>query len=440
MTGLGNVYAVARREYTIRIRTRSFLLGTLILLIGVIAIAFAPIIVRAIDQSSQQDLAVHVAAADLQTDPVATLSKLVNASTETGVRANETRPDFVVSAVPDLAAARLAVIAGEYDAVLEIDRATSGDLAFMLYTNDGATGRTAGLIQQASTSVAVSDRLGRLGIEPGSQASLFVPATFGVAWPDPARTDPLRGSNDTIGRDLLAFAMTVLILMMIIMYGTWIAMSVVEEKSSRVMEVILNAATPFQLLTGKVLGVGGVALTQYAALLATGAVALLAQDATAGVILGTSGTTDLPEGLTIQLLLLFGVYGVLGFLLYATLFAAAGSLVSRQEDVNAAVMPLTLVATAGYIIAVYASIGLLDIRSGWVMALSQVPFVSPFIMLGRFTSGHVTLPEVLLSIALLITCIVGMLWLAARIYRAGVLLYGQRPGVRAIFRLMRSPA
>ena len=80
MTGLGNVYAVARREYTIRIRTRSFLLGTLILLIGVIAIAFAPIIVRAIDQSSQQDLAVHVAAADLQTDPVATLSKLVNAS------------------------------------------------------------------------------------------------------------------------------------------------------------------------------------------------------------------------------------------------------------------------------------------------------------------------------------------------------------------------
>jgi ABC-2 type transport system permease protein len=139
-------------------------------------------------------------------------------------------------------------------------------------------------------------------------------------------------------------------------------------------------------------------------------------------------------------MLLFGVYGVLGFLLYATLFAAAGSLVSRQEDVNAAIMPLTLVATLGYLVAVYASIGLLDIRSGWVMALSQIPFVSPFIMLGRFTSGQVTLLEVLLSIALLVACILGMLWLAARIYRAGVLLYGQRPGLRSILRLVRSPA
>jgi ABC-2 type transport system permease protein len=217
-------------------------------------------------------------------------------------------------------------------------------------------------------------------------------------------------------------------------------MSVVEEKSSRVMEVILNAATPFQLLTGKVLGVGAIALTQYAALLAAGAVALLAHDAVAGFILGTTGGTAVPGGLTIPLLLLFGVYGILGFLVYATLYAAAGSLVSRQEDVNTAVMPMTLVSTAGYLVAVYASTGVLDIRAGWLTVLSQVPLVSPFMMLSRFTSGGVTAPEVLLSIALLVAGIVGALWLAARIYRAGVLLYGQRPGIRAIFRLVRSPS
>jgi len=239
---------------------------------------------------------------------------------------------------------------------------------------------------------------------------------------------------------MLGFGMTVLIFMMIILYGTWIAMSVVEEKSSRVMEVILNAATPFQLLTGKVLGVGAVALTQYIALLATGAVALLAHDAVAGVVLGTTGGTAVPGGLTIPLLLLFGVYGILGFLVYATLYAAAGSLVSRQEDVNTAVMPMTLVSTAGYLVAVYASTGVLDIRAGWLAVVSQVPFVSPFMMIGRITGGQVTIAEVLLSIALLVVCIVAMLWLAARIYRAGVLLYGQRPGVRAIVRLVRSPA
>jgi ABC-2 type transport system permease protein len=239
---------------------------------------------------------------------------------------------------------------------------------------------------------------------------------------------------------MLAFGMTVLIFMMIILYGTWIAMSVVEEKSSRVMEVILNAATPFQLLTGKVLGVGAVALTQYAALLATGVVALVGERAVASVLLASGETTSLPEGLTIQLLLLFGVYAVLGFLVYASLYAAAGSLVSRQEDVNSAVMPMTLVSTAGYLVAVYASIGVLDIKAGWVTVLSQVPFVSPFMMVGRIANGQAAVGEVILSIGLLVVCIVAMLWLAARIYRAGVLLYGQRPGPLAILRLVREPS
>ncbi len=80
-----------------------------------------------------------------------------------------------------------------------------------------------------------------------------------------------------VGRDVLAFGMTVLIFMIILMYGTWIAMSVVEEKSSRVMEVVLNAATPFQLLAGKVFGVGAVALTQYGAIVIAGGAALLLQ-------------------------------------------------------------------------------------------------------------------------------------------------------------------
>jgi ABC-2 type transport system permease protein len=440
MTGLSNVFAVARREYTIRLRTRSFLFGTLLLLLGVLAIAFAPIVIKAIDQSNEQKIAVHVAATDLTIDPVTTLSALVNATTETGATPTDSKPEFVVNTVPELAAARRAVIAGDYAAVLEIGRATDGDLTFTLYTDENATSRMAGLIRQASTSIAVGDRLERLGIEPGDQVSLFLPPAFGVDWPDPARTDPTHDTTQMVGRDMLAFGMTVLIFMMIILYGTWIAMSVVEEKSSRVMEVILNAATPFQLLTGKVLGVGAVALTQYIALLASGVAALLAEDAVAGMLLGTSSAAAVPEGLTIPLLLLFGVYGVLGFLVYASLYAAAGSLVSRQEDVNAAVMPMTLISTAGYLVAVYASIGLLDIRAGWVTVLSQVPFVSPFMMIGRITSGQVTVPEVVLSIALLVVCILSTLWLAARIYRAGVLLYGQRPGVRAIFRLVRSAA
>jgi len=237
---------------------------------------------------------------------------------------------------------------------------------------------------------------------------------------------------------MLAFGMTVLIFMIIIMYGTWIAMSVVEEKSSRVMEVVLNAATPFQLLAGKVFGVGAVALTQYGAIVVTGAVALVAQGTVASAVLGEAGTaTALPEGLTPELLLLFGVYGILGFLAYASLYAAAGSLVSRQEDVNTVILPMTLISTVGYLIGIYAATGLLDIRAAWIVALSQVPLVSPFMMLGRIATNVAAPWEIVVSVGLLLVFIAGALWLAARIYAAGVLLYGQRPGVRAIVRLIR---
>jgi len=206
------------------------------------------------------------------------------------------------------------------------------------------------------------------------------------------------------------------------------------------MEVVLNAATPFQLMAGKVLGVGSVAFTQYAAVVLSGAIALLSQQAIASAVLGEGGGASLPEGLTLGLLLAFAVYGVLGFLLYACLFAAAGSLVSRQEDVNTAVMPLTLLSAAGYMIAVYAATGLLDIRAGWLVLLSLVPFLSPFMMLSRITEGAVQPWEIVLSITLLVALLGGALWVAARIYRAGVLLYGQRPGVRVVWRLVRSGA
>jgi len=439
MTGIGNIAAVARREYTTRVRTRSFIIGTLLLLAAVIAIAFAPIIIKAIDQTSEQRIAVHIAAADVQGDPVGTLSALLNASTDTGTASADSKADFAVVTEPDLTAGREAVVAGTYSAVLAIDRTTAGDLAFTLYTNDDATGRTAGTIRQASTAIAVADRLARAGVAPAAQAGLFAPADFGVAWPDPERTGPTRGSTEMIGQDMLSFGMTILIFMMVIIYGQWIAMSVVEEKSSRVMEVVLNAATPFQLLSGKVLGVGAVALTQYLGLLLVGGAALLAQGQVASAVLGeTGGAVGLPEGLTISLLLLFGVYGILGFLLFAVLYAAAASLVSRQEDVNSIVMPMTLVASAGYMIGVYAAMGLLDIKAGWIAVLSQVPLVSPFMMLGRITTGEALAWEIILSVTLLVVAIIGALSLAARVYAAGVLLYGQRPGARDIWRLVRS--
>jgi ABC-2 type transport system permease protein len=427
---------VARREYAVRVRTRSFIFGTALLVIGVVAIALLPVIVRAFDQMDETRLAVTAQPGSLATAAAGTLDQLLNAPTD-GTTDTQ-HPSFVISIVGDTATARDKVTAGEYGAALAISRTSSGDLDFVLYTNDDANGRTATLIHQAANAVAIADRLNRAGVTPGDQAGMFAPAEFQVSWPDPERTAPTQGTQAAASQDLLGFGMTILIFMIIVMYGNWIAMSVVEEKSSRVMEVVLNAATPFQLLGGKVLGVGGVALTQYAVVVVAGLAALALMDPIGSLVLGQdSSALALPSGLTPELLLAFGVYGVLGFLLYASLYAAAGSLVSRQEDVNAAVMPMTFLSMGGYFVGVYASIGLLDVGSGVITALSQIPFFSPFMMLGRIAIGGAEPWEIVLSVLLLVVSILVAVWIAARIYAAGVLLYGQRPGMRTVWRLLR---
>ena len=441
MNRTANIIAIARREFTIRIRTRSFTVGTLLLVLGVVLIALLPTVIGKIDTVDATKVTVVAADNALAQRSATTISTLLNAGAgagQSGSSAGIGQPDFVVSIATGLPAAREAVVRGEASGVLSIERSADGTLAFTFYSNDPASGRTASLLQQAANAIAVGDRLDRLSIPASQQATLFSPAAFSVAWPDPARTEPIQGGAAAVGQDMLAFGMTILIFMIVIMYGNWVAMSVVEEKSSRVMEVVLNAATPFQLLAGKVFGVGLVAFIQYAAVVVAGGVALLAQPTIESVVLGGAASASMvPQGLTPGLLLLFGLYGILGFLLYASLYAAAGSLVSRMEDVNSAVMPMTLISTGGYMIGVYASTGLLDARSGWITALTFVPFLSPFMMLGRVSTGIAQPWEVAVSLVLLVAMIVVAIWVAARIYTVGVLLYGQRPGTRAVWRLLR---
>ncbi len=438
MSTTSNVLNIARREIVVRTRTRSFLGATLLLVLGVLVIALLPVIIAKIDAGSASKIALVAPDETTASRASAMIASLLNTTSVDPTAPAGGAPDFEVTVSTDLASARQLVLTGGYTGALAIARAADGNLAFSYYTNESATGRTPSLLRQAANAVAVGDRLDRLSIAPSEQAVLFAPAAFTVGWPDPQRTDPIRDMTASVSQDLLGFGMTLLIFMIVIMYGNWVAMSVVEEKSSRVMEVILNAATPFQLLAGKVFGVGAVAFIQYAAVVGTGVVALLLEPTMGSAVLGSSGpSVELPQGLTPVLLVVFGVYGILGFLLYAALFAAAGSLVSRQEDVNAVVMPMTLLSTGGYLIGVYASTGILDIRAGWIMALTQVPFLSPFMMLGRVATGVAQPWELALSIALLVATILCAIWVAARIYTVGVLLYGQRPGPRVIWRLLR---
>ena len=337
----------------------------------------------------------------------------------------------------DLAADRELVRTGQLNAVLDVERGATGDVAFTVYTSEPSSSRTAAISRQAATSIAVTDRLGRLGLDPASQTSLFVPPDLAFRSPDPTASSVV---PDTLAQEVadlaVISALEMFLLLAIIMYGTWIAQSVVEEKSSRMMEIILAAATPMQILAGKVLGVSGAALLQFAAVLAAVVAALLLQGQVAAVVLGDS-QAGVPSGLTAELLIAFSVLFVLGFVLYAVLFAAIGSLVSRQEDVSQIVTPLTLAASAGYLVAVYTSIGTFDPNAPWVAALSWVPFLSPYMMLSRLGVGTAGVPEVALSVLILLVTIVAATWIAGRVYAAGVLMYGQKPSIRGMWTAIR---
>ena len=438
--GISNIIAVARREFVARARTRTFLVSTLILVLAAAVVSLAPVVIGYLNRDSTR-VAVYVGAADLQGDPVATLDALLNPPASQGGAGDPGtagRKSFVVSRSADLQADRQRVLEGKLNALVDVERDGQGETVFTVYTGEPGSSRTALVSRQAATSIAVADRLGRLGLAPSVQAGLFAPPQVTIRSPDLSKPAASPEATAQEATDVaVIFGVEIFLFMAIILYGTWVARSVVEEKSSRMMEIILAAASPFQLLAGKVLGVSAAALLQFAAMFAVVIVALLAEGQVASIVLGESGGLSLPTGLTPSLLVAFSVFFVLGFLLYAVLFAAAGSLVSRQEDVDQIVTPMILVATAGYLIAMYTSIGLVDPTAPWVVALSWVPFLSPYMMVSRLNAGNAGLLEVGFAVLLLMATIVLAVWVASRIYAAGVLMYGQKPSLRGMWKAAR---
>jgi ABC-2 type transport system permease protein len=286
-------------------------------------------------------------------------------------------------------------------------------------------------VTQAASAIAIADRLERAGIDPAQGRQLFAPPDFTALAVDP---DDARTADDFGGSFILAYALVILTLMAIITYGTWVAQSVAEEKSNRVMELLITAASPRQLLTGKVLGTGAAGLTQYLVVVAAVAVGFVLNEPLARA-LGVEGAApiQLPE-LGPAMIVIFGVFFLLGFLLYATLYAAAGSMVSRIEDVQQATGLLMFVAMAGY----FASFPALnDPDASWIAPVSVIPFFSAYLMPARLLLTSPTPGEVALAIALLIVGVVIAMWIASRIYSAGVLLYGQRAGLRTVLRATR---
>jgi ABC-2 type transport system permease protein len=417
-----NARLVAGREYRVRVRSRAFAISTLVLAVVATLAALAPLAIRALDRESVVRIAASAPDARSGELTLRSLGMVFNAGTNLDPDGS---PAYAFSLVEPagVAAARAEVAAGTLDGLLVLTHGPEERLDFEYVTANPAS-RQATLFQLVAIAVAASIRAD----EAKGLIGDFV-VTDAVPGDGPGASE-----LDTASRQILATILVILVFMTSVTYGMWVATSVAEEKSSRVMELMLNAATPGEMLAGKVLGVGGAGLTQLAAIVLPAAIVVALQVPLTRLVLGEdAGDTPL-AGLTASILVAFVVFFLLGFLLTALVYAAAGSLVSRQEDVQQVALPMLMISFVAYFAAFFASGAP---GAAWVAPLSWVPFFSPYVMLARLITGSVPPGEVALAVGLLVAAILVALAVAARIYAAGVLLYGQPPSFGGVVRAAR---
>lgn len=428
---LRNAWLIARREFAEKVFSRIFAVSTILLASLAVVVALTPVLLKAVDRGSTTTIAITSPSRELTTASVGILGNFLNPA------GAEVAPYTFVEVDPgtDLAAA---VRDGQYAGALIGRRLESGGLDFQFLAGESIGTDRVQQLQVGSFAIGIFDWISRSNF---AGATTFLTPAFNSASVAAGGGAPETiGASEYAGRRIVGVVFVVLIFITLVIYGMWVAAGVVAEKSSRVMELLISAATPEQLVLGKVIGIGLAGLLQYVAILVPAVVTILAQDRIAELILGSSsaGLDISLSTLTPGLLIAYGGFWILGFVLYALIYAAAGSLVSRAEDLQVLALPLSLVAIGGYFLAMMALSGGIGplVRLG-----SYVPFWSPFVMLTRLTVARVEPWELVLSYGLLVAMIPIVAVVAIRVYSAGVLLYGQRPGLRAISAaIVRPPA
>jgi ABC-2 type transport system permease protein len=419
-----NAWLVAKREFSERVRSRLFFISTLLLAGLAVVVSLTPVLIKAADHGTTTKVAVASDETALANSSIEILSRFLNPPSNP----DKADPYTFVPATPAEATSD-AIGAGVYDGALLATRGPDGRISFQLLIGERMGADRIQQIQVGTLAVGIFDFVQHHTLGGGSPFLTpdFISSQIGGAGSSAGQ--PIAAS-DYAGRRIVGVVFVVLIFITLVIYGMWVAAGVVAEKSSRVMELLISAASPAELVVGKVIGIGLAGLVQYVAILVPALVTLLLQDRIAAALLGGGGGVEVSlAALTPGLLAAYGAFWILGFILYALIYAAAGSLVSRAEDLQVLALPLSLIAIGGYLQAVMALSGGI---SSFVRFSSYIPFWSPFVMLTRLTVGHVEPWELVLSYGLLLATIPIVAVVAVRVYSAGVLLYGQRPGIRAI--------
>ncbi|MEG9296239.1 ABC transporter permease [Mangrovibacillus sp. Mu-81] len=270
-------------------------------------------------------------------------------------------------------------------------------------------------LQLALQNIKSSLAANKLNLSSEELATLSGPVTFEKT----ALSEGAKSEEELSQARGIVYVLLFFIYFSVIAYANMTAMEVATEKSSRVMEILISSVSPVKQMFAKIIGIGLVGLTQLAIILGVGYVTLLnRKDELAGGFFESFGF----ESLSVSVILYAVVYFLLGYFLYATLAALLGSLVSRIEDVQQMIMPMTFLIMIGFFISMF---GLGNPESSFVTVTSYIPFFTPMVMFLRVGMLNLPVYEPMIGIALLLVTIILLGVFGARVYRGGVLLYGK---------------
>jgi ABC-2 type transport system permease protein len=437
---VNKILAVVRREFLERVRTRAFLIGTLLFPILMGALFVLPILLERRATAPKRIALVDGATGDVGARVADALSnarregpdgaqgalRYVITRVEAAGRITEVRDSLVP----------LTGVTGDaqgYDGILVLDddKVSTGRIPY-LGVNVGSPADMRKLETTLQTSLRF-ERLKRAGVDP----YLAMPAFRDVdLQTEKVAAGKLTGESGG-SSFFLAYIMGFVLYLAMVLYGVQVMTSVVEEKSSRIAEVLASSLSPFQMMLGKVLGVGATGLLQLSIWGGT-AMVLTTYRGPLAKLFGASSQAvsamKLPE-IRPDLLAVFLLFFVLGFLLYAAAYAAVAALCNTPAEAQQANGPVTMCILAGFV----AMFALLNEPGGTLArTLSLIPLLAPFVVPVRYSLGPIPLPELALSAALLLAAMLLVVWVAGRIYRVGILMYGKRPKLAEVWRWVRA--
>ena len=414
---MNKLWTIFKREYLSRVKTKGFIIGTAIAPLFIVIISIGPGLL--INLKSEQTKQISVI--DLSGIVYQKLTNALSDTTKTGERIYNFTQINCTAKNLDETKTQLSqsVDKDEIDSYLFIPKDVIEKNKVEYYAKNVSNFDENRIYQNTISRILNNYRLEQSNLDPELINSLR-------KWINLRTFKVTRGGAEKEDRGLsfvVTFIMVMFLYMALIMYGAFVMRSVYEEKLSRVVEIIISSCKPFQLMAGKVLGIGAVGLTQYFIWAAVAALLTIYSSSIVNIFWGGASDFSIPT-IPISVLIYFVIFFVLGYLLYATLYAALGAMVNSDQDAQQLQFPVVMIIVLAFIFAFYI---IRNPTTNLSVIISLIPFLSPITMFTRIAVLTPPFGEIALSIALLLATIIFMIWLAGKIFRIGILMYGKRP-------------